>query len=51
MPRQTWTLFWSKNDSNYLKVELNVFEKDGNKDFRLVQKLTMEREISTSSCD
>ena len=32
---------WSKIDSNYLDVELNVFKKDDNKEFRLVQNLTM----------
>ena len=34
-------LFWSKNDSNYLDVKLNVFRKDDKKEFRLVQNLTM----------
>ena len=33
--------FWSKNDSNYLDVKLKVFKKDDNKEFRLVQSLTM----------
>ena len=32
---------WSKNDSNYLEVKLNVFIKDDNKEFRLVHNLTM----------
>ena len=32
---------WSKNDSNYLDVKLNVFRKDDEKEFRLVQNLTM----------
>ena len=32
---------WSKNDSNYLGVKLKVFKKDDNKEFRLVQNLTM----------
>ena len=32
---------WSKNDSNYLDVKLKVFEKDDNKEFRLVQNPTM----------
>ena len=32
---------WSKNDSNYLDVKLNVFRKDDKKEFRLVQNLTM----------
>ena len=32
---------WSKNNSNYLDVKLKVFKKDDNKDFRLVQNLTM----------
>ena len=32
---------WSKNDSNYLGVKLKIFEKDDNKEFRLVQNLTM----------
>ena len=34
-------LSWSKNDSNYLDAKLKVFKKDDNKEFRLVQKLTM----------
>ena len=34
-------LSWSKNDSNYLDVKLNVFKKDDNKEFRLLQNLTM----------
>ena len=33
--------FWSKNDSNYLDVKLKVFTKIDNKEFRLVQNLTM----------
>ena len=32
---------WSKNDSNYLDVKLNVFRKVDKKEFRLVQNLTM----------
>ena len=32
---------WFKNDCNYLDVELRVFKKDDNKEFRLVQNLTM----------
>ena len=32
---------WCKNDSNYLDVKLKVFKKDDNKEFRLVQNLTM----------
>ena len=32
---------WSKNDSNYLDVNLKVFRKDDKKEFRLVQNLTM----------
>ena len=32
---------WSKNDSNYLDVKLNVFRKDDKKDFKLVQNLTI----------
>ena len=32
---------WSKNDSNYLDVKLKVFRKDGKKEFRLAQNLTM----------
>ena len=31
----------SKNDSNYLDVKLNVFRKDGKKEIRLVQNLTL----------
>ena len=34
-------LSWSKNDSNYLDVKLKVLKKDDNKEFRLVQNLTM----------
>ena len=34
-------LSWSKHDFNYLDVKLNVFRKDGKKEFRLVQNLTM----------
>ena len=33
--------FWSKNDSNFLDVKLKVLKKDDNKEFQLVQKLTM----------
>ena len=33
--------FWSKNYSNYLDVKLKVFEKGNNKEFRLVQNLSM----------
>ena len=33
--------FWCKNDSIYLDVKLKVFKKDDNKEFRLVQSLTM----------
>ena len=32
---------WSKNDSNYLDLKLKVFEKDDNKEFRLVENLTL----------
>ena len=32
---------WSKNSSNYLDVNLKLFKKDDNKEFRLVQNLTM----------
>ena len=32
---------WSKSDSNYLDVKLNSFKKDDNKEFRLVQNLTL----------
>ena len=32
---------WSKNDSNYLDAKLNVFKKDDNKEFWLVQNLSM----------
>ena len=41
MPKQIWTFFWSKNQSNYLDVKLKVFKKNDNKDFRLIQNLTM----------
>ena len=34
-------LSWSKNDSNYLDLKLNVFSKDDKEGFRLVQNLTM----------
>ena len=30
---------WSKNDSNYLDVNLKVFKKEDNKEFRLVQNI------------
>ena len=40
-PRKIGTIFWSKNDSKYLDLKLKVFKKDDNKDFRLVQSLTM----------
>ena len=33
--------WWSENDSNYLDVKLKVFKIDDNKEFRLVQNLTM----------
>ena len=32
---------WSKNDSNFLDVKLKVFKKGDNKEFRLVQNLTI----------
>ena len=32
----------SKNDSNYLDEKLKLFKEDDNKEFRLVQNLTME---------
>ena len=32
---------WSKNSFDYLDVTLKVFKKDENKEFRLVQNLTM----------
>ena len=32
---------WSNNDSNYLDVKLENFKNDDNKEFRLVQNLTM----------
>ena len=31
----------SKNDSNYLDVQLKVFKKDDNKEFQLVQNVAM----------
>ena len=34
-------LSYSKNDSNYLDVKLKMFKKVDNKEFRLVQNLTM----------
>ena len=39
MSRQIWMSFWSKNDSNYLDVNLNIFSRDKNRDFCLVQNL------------
>ena len=33
--------FWSKNDSKYLDVRLKILKKNDNKEFRLVQNLTM----------
>ena len=41
LSRQIWTIFWSKNDSNYLDLKFKVFRKDDKKEFRLVQNLTM----------
>ena len=43
--------FRSKNDSNYLDVKPKIFKKGENKEFQLVQKLTMGKQISTSLCD
>ena len=34
-------LSWTKNDSNYLDVKLKVFKKGDNKEFQLVQNLTL----------
>ena len=42
---------WSKKDSNYLDVKLKVFKKDDNKEFRLVQNLTMGGWILNNLCD
>ena len=33
--------FWSKNDSNYLDVKVEVSKKDDKNEFRLVENLTM----------
>ena len=33
---------WSKNSFDYLDVQLKVFKKDENKEYRLAQNLTME---------
>ena len=44
------SLSWSKDDSNYSDEKLNVFTKDDNIDFRLVQNLTTGSQISTNSC-
>ena len=33
--------YWSKNDSDYLEVKLNVFKKDYNKEFQMVEILTV----------
>ena len=41
MSRQIWTTFLVRIVSNYLDVELKVFNKNENKEFRLVQNLTM----------
>ena len=40
-PERFRQFYWSKNASTYLDVKLKVFKKDSNKDFRLVQNLTM----------
>ena len=36
---------WSKTHSNYLVVKFKVFKKDDNRDYRLVQNLTMRESI------
>ena len=41
MSRQIWTIFLVKNDSNYMDVKLKVFKTEDNKEFRLIQNLTM----------
>ena len=40
--RTVWTIFWYKNNSNYLEVKPEVFERDANRNFRLVLNTTME---------
>ena len=40
-PDRFGRFFWSKKDSNYLDLKLKLFKKDDNKEFRLVQNLTM----------
>ena len=35
------TFLWSKIDSNYFRVKTKVLTKDDDKDFRVVQNLTM----------
>ena len=34
-------MFWSKSSFDYSDLKLKVFKKDGNKEFQLVQNLTM----------
>ena len=49
MSRQIWTNFWSKNHSNYLDAKIKLFKKDDNKEFQLVQNLTIgEAEFNQS---
>ena len=39
--RQIWTIFLVQNESRYFNVKLQNFKNDDNKEFRLVQNLTM----------
>ena len=40
MSRQIWTIFWCRNDSNYLDVKLSVFKRGDDRDFHLNRNLT-----------
>ena len=44
-------LSWSKKDSNYLDVKPEVIKKDDNRDFRLVQNLSMGDADFNQFCD
>ena len=37
---QIWTILWFEIDFSFLEVEIKVFKKDDNKDFRLLKNLT-----------
>ena len=51
MSRQIWTNIFVKNFFDYLDVELKVFKKDENKQFRLVKNLTMGEALFFSLFD